>query len=113
MPPSIVKPLTTKDLSEMTGFSMDYFQKLARAGKIPCQRLGYGSRAMFLFDSAEFEQWWKSNLRKVEPCREVRSASGGRSTGRGSGSKGKTTKSPLAQKVDQLLVSGLAAMSKS
>src|SRR5689334_18847174 len=62
---SIMKPLlTTRDLAGMTGLSMDYFQRLSRAGKIPCQRLGYGPRAMFLFDAVEFERWWQANLRR-------------------------------------------------
>lgn len=105
---NITKPLTTKDLAERTGLSMDYFQKLARVGKIPCRRLGYGVRARFLFDSCEFEDWWQSHLRGVEPCPAEPSANVAKSGTGASGTKAKNSRSRLKQEAKLLHASVLA-----
>jgi hypothetical protein len=105
--------LTTRDLHEMTGRSMDYFQKLARSGLIPCKRLGYGSRAMFLFDRHEFDQWWHAHLREIEPCPAAHFAKGAKSGTAAFGAKAKNTKSLLKQEARRLLESVLADGSKN
>lgn len=107
--PAITPKLTTKDLSKMTGLSMDYFQRLARAGKIPCHRLGVGCRAKFFFDQVEFGQWWATQLRRVEGCQEARSASAGKSGTGASGGTARNSRNRLKQAAKRSLASVLAA----
>jgi hypothetical protein len=110
---AITPMLTTRDLHLMTGRSMDYFQKLARSGGMPCKRLGYGSRAMFLFDRHEFEQWWHSHLREIQPCPVERFANEAKPGTGASGGKAKNMKSRLKQEARQLLENVLAGGSTS
>jgi hypothetical protein len=109
-----IKPmLTTRDLHVMTGISMDYFQKLARSGTIPCKRLGYGCRAMFLFDRTEFEQWWHSHLRGIKPCPAERFGNEAKPGTGASGAKAENSRNRLKQEARRLLESVLADGSTS
>lgn len=90
----IPKYLTTRDLANRTGLSIDYFQKKIQEGDLPAMRLGDGPKAPYMVQETEFNQWWNSNLRKVEPCHSEKE---GKSTGPALSTRGKRLKNRSKQ----------------
>ena len=90
----IPKYLSTRELANRTGLSIEFFQKKIQDGDLPAMRLGDGPRAPYMVEENEFNQWWKSKLRKVEPCH---SGKGGKSTGPALSTKGKRLKNRSKQ----------------
>lgn len=69
--------LTTRDLADMTGLSIEYFQQKARKGELPAMRLGGGPKAPYMIEEKEFNEWWAKKLRKVEPWQSEKEAKSG------------------------------------
>jgi hypothetical protein len=56
---------TAADLSREYGCTPRYWTRLAASGKVPARQLS-GPKGKWLFDAAEFEQWWREG--KARPC---------------------------------------------
>lgn len=94
----IPKYYSTRDLSNRTGLSIEYFQKKIQDGDLPAMRLGDGPRAPYMIEENEFNRWWKSKLRKVEPCH---SGNAGKSTGPALNTKAKRLKNHSKQHLER------------
>lgn len=61
------KPLTASELGAMVGKSARYWQKLAKAGKLPFASQPGGAGTAIYFDPAGFEEWMaKGKLGKAK-----------------------------------------------
>ena len=49
---------TASDLTREYGCTPRYWTRLAASGKVPARQLA-GPKGKWLFDAAEFQQWWR------------------------------------------------------
>ena len=94
----IPKYYSTRDLSNKTGRSIEFFQKKIQSGDLPASRLGNGPRSQYMVEETEFIRWWNSNIRKVEPCP---SGNAGKSTGPALSTKAKRLRDRSKQNLKQ------------
>ena len=90
------RPLDTKAIAEITGFTTRWVREKAAAGKIPgAIQVEAGSE--WRFDRKRFFKWWNSKERQPSPSAyEVRS--------RGSASSGRAR--PSGSRLEQVIAAG-------
>lgn len=54
----MIKTLTVKEVSELTGISKTNLYKLARQGKIPCMRIN----SKYIFTAESIEEWIRDQV---------------------------------------------------
>lgn len=82
--PYTVPDLRISDITQMTGFSMRYWQRRAAAGELPETRvIQLGKRKTFLVNAKAFQAWWERQQTEVKPCQKT-SAGAAASGGTGS-----------------------------
>lgn len=101
------KPYTARQLADKTGYSVRFFQDLAKTVEWARQPRGEGGR--IFFEPAGFQKWWECEGAKLAPKEQDKwhpptNATG--SSGAKSRGRGKRSEDPSRRAIRELLTNG-------
>jgi hypothetical protein len=97
--------VSTKELVEVYGRTVDFWQKLSGKGAFDSKRNGLGPRAHLSINVRSFLLYWDSLKDGTTPCHDAKNFASSNAKGfgtRGKGTKVKNSKHPSIQRIRQL-----------
>ena len=104
--------VSTRELAAVYGQTVDFWQKLAKAGAFESKRNGLGPRAHLSINVASFLTYWNSRETGAAPCPKETISGSSKGAARGTrarGARAKNSKHPSIQRIRQLAAKGRSA----